>query len=310
MAQNIPWGTMRRKQIFHGRVELLHILLALTIASTLAACAAVQGFQNSPEPSSSAEARRAKYYGETADDAYYAAPAAQREAIRDELVYGKMQVLEDDFLDFEKSLNSAGNYVSVGSDLAVLLLSGVAATTGGTTTKSALAAASAGIVGARAVVNKDLYYQKTLPALISQMQANREKARLVIIQNLKQPDSVYPLNSAEIDLKKLEEAGSLLNAVNDISQQATSQKNETQSLIQMYQTTTFVKTPTTDKLHSWLFPNGQLDKTRFKTLADWLTNNSDPSLHNVPVATFVSSDVEAATLEPARERATKELNIQ
>lgn len=279
-------------------------------ASALAACATVEGFQKSPEPAAAVDARRLKYYGEHADDAYYAAAAADRQPIRNDLVYGKMQVLEDDFLDFERSLNSAGNYVSVGSDLTVLVLSGLAATTGGTTTKSALSAASAGIVGAQGVVNKDLYYQKTLPALISQMQANREKVRLTIVQNLQQPDAAYPLAAAEIDLKKLQEAGSLVNAVNDISQQATTQKNNAQSLIQMYQTTSYVQTATTEKLHSWLYPNGKLDKTRFKTLQDWLANNSDASLRNVPVATFAESDVAGNSLEPARQRAIKELNIE
>jgi uncharacterized protein YceK len=94
------------------------VIRVLAIAMTLAVvngCASVTGYQKAPESTSVTEARRTKYYGAAADAVYYSAGTGARQAIRDELVYGKMQVLEDDFLDFERSLNSAGNYVSLGS---------------------------------------------------------------------------------------------------------------------------------------------------------------------------------------------------
>lgn len=287
-------------------------LVSLVLAA-LAGCAAVEGYQSNPETSSALSARREKYYGAHADDPYYAAALADRRRIRNELVYGKMQVLEDDFLDFERSLNSAGNYVSVGSDLTVLVLSGLAATTGGTATKSALSAASAGIVGAQGVVNKDLYYQKTLPALISQMQANRERARLRIIQNLiRHPDEVYPLNSAEIDLKRLEEAGSLLNAANDISQQATTQKKGTEQQIQQQlRSLTFQSSDSATKLQAWLYSNGKVDQAHYDTLQAWLNRQPESFLRNqdYPPAAFVSGDTDAADLEPIRQRALNDLGI-
>jgi len=287
-----------------GRVLSAVVSLLL---SALAGCAAVEGYQSNPETSAAINARRDKYYGPYADDPYYGAALADRRRIRNELVYGKMQVLEDDFLDFERSLNSAGNYVSVGSDLTVLVLSGLAATTGGAATKSALAAASAGIVGAQGVVNKDLYYQKTLPALISQMQANRERVRLRIIQNLiQQPDGAYPLNSAEIDLKRLEEAGSLVNAMNDISQQATTQKKGTEQQIQQQlRSLTFSSSDTATKLQAWLYSKGNVDQGRYDALQAWLNRQPESFLKNqdYPPAAFVSGDTDAANLEPIRERA-------
>lgn len=287
--------------------------LLLTMGpSVLSACASMDGYQKSPEPSSVAEERRTLYYGDHADDAYYKASPSQRQAIRDDLVYGKMQVLEDDFLDFERSLNSTGNYVSLGSDLTVLVLNGLGATVGGATTKSALSAASAGIVGARGAVNKDLYYQKTLSALISQIQANREKARLRIIQNLRQSDSAYSLNSAEIDLKHLEESGSLLNAVNDIAQQATNQKNGSAAQIQQLQSLTFATTNSATSLQAWLYPNGKVNQSHYDALQAWLNKQSEIFLNgqNYPPAAFVTGDSSNADLESIRQRALDDPALQ
>jgi hypothetical protein len=289
------------------------LALAVIFASTtLGGCASVDGYQKSPEPSSVIKSRHLTYYGVNADAAYYSASGDARQVLRDQLVYGKMQALEDDFIDFERSLNSAGNYVSLGSDLTVLVLNGIAATTGTAATKSALSAASAGVVGAQGAVNKDLYYQKTLSALICQMQANREKARLTIIQNLKQSDSAYPLNAAEIDLKRLEEAGSLVNAVNDIAQQASTSKQNSQAQIQVWQTLISANTESASQLQAWLYQNGKVNQANYDALQAWLNKQPESGLNgqNYPPAAFVSGDTSTADLEPIRVRAVNDLTLK
>ncbi|HEX3912711.1 MAG TPA: hypothetical protein VHW71_04325 [Steroidobacteraceae bacterium] len=293
-------------------LRVVGTLLLTALAGTISGCASIDGFQKSPEPSSVVKARNTKYYGLNADDDYYSASGDARQSLRDQIVYGKMQVLEDDFLDFERCLNGAGNYVSLGSDLTVLVLNGLAATTGTAATKSALAAASAGVVGAQGVVNKDLYYQKTLSALISQMQANREKARLTIIQNLKLSDVAYPLNAAEIDLKRLEEAGSLVNAVNDIAQQATNSKQNSQALIESLQSLTFTGTDSAAKLQAWLYPNGKVDQANFDALQAWLNRQPETFLkgQGYPPGAFVSGDTDTADLEPIRVRAVADATLK
>ena len=93
-----------RNHLMVTSIRGLVVMIALT---DLGACASINGYQKSPEPSSVVKARHTKYYGANSDDGYYAASGDARQTLRDQLVYGKMQVLEDDFLDFERSLNSA-----------------------------------------------------------------------------------------------------------------------------------------------------------------------------------------------------------
>jgi hypothetical protein len=294
---------------FAAQCTIAAALIAIA-TFTLTGCAAVDGYPRRPETHSTVEARREMYYGAKADDTYNATAADQRKAVRDILVYGKMQVLEDDFLAFERSLNSAGNYVSVGSDLGVLVLNGLAATTGTAATKSALAAASAGVVGAQGAVNKDLYYQKTLAALLAQIQANREKARLTIIQKLGSSDADYPLNAAEIDLKKLEEAGSLVNAVNDISQQATTQKAVTEDQIKNVQKLSASVTKTSERIRAWLYIDGKVDQVHYDALQAWLNIQPEPFLNGqgFPPAALLG-DTPASDLEPIRARACADTKL-
>jgi hypothetical protein len=58
-----------------------------------------------------------------------------------------------------------------------LATNAVATVTGGEVTKAALAAGSAFMVGTQGAISKDLFYQRTIPALLAQMEANRTDAK-------------------------------------------------------------------------------------------------------------------------------------
>lgn len=145
---------------------------------------------------------------------------AQRRAFRDQVVINRLRAYDIKFGEFEKRLWGDSNVVSLGGDLAILMLGGLGATAGSAVTKSALAAASAGIVGAQAAINKDLYYQRTLPALLSQMEANRDKIKLMILEGLKKEDVKYSLFQADLDLDALQRASGIPAAIGDITEQA------------------------------------------------------------------------------------------
>ena len=131
-----------------------------------------------------------------------------------------MRACDIEFADFERRLYGDGNVVGLGGDLVGLVLTGLIATTGNAATKSALGAASAGVIGASAAINKDLYYQKTIPALLAQMEADRLKALAPITTGLKLSDADYPLMQAYIDLDAYKSAGSIPAAITAINQNA------------------------------------------------------------------------------------------
>ncbi|MCC6718871.1 MAG: hypothetical protein IT555_13390 [Acetobacteraceae bacterium] len=190
---------------------------SLLLASLASGCAPFIGFPDDPAARSALKS----YFGPDSEAEYRDSdPDAVRTAVRNRIVRQRLYGYDLEYSDFKRGLASQGNIVSVGGGLAVLGLSGVAATTGNLATAGALAAASAGVIGAQGLINKELYFQKTLPALVAQMDAARDRIIAKILDGLVLPDSSYPLVRANVDLARLKDAGSIESAIGTISEQA------------------------------------------------------------------------------------------
>lgn len=128
------------------------------------------------------------------------------------------------YYQFRISLSRDARGSSLGLDIAAL-----AAGTIGSVAKSAaneLAAAAAGLTGARASVNRELYFERTLPAIVSQMDTNRLRIRAEIFRRLREDDVVqYPLEQAFADIHTYEMAGSLDGAIQQITTAAGNANN-------------------------------------------------------------------------------------
>lgn len=288
---------------------------AMILAAALTGCVTVEGYPKDPQSTQTLSALQSRYFSATSEDRYVSASTDQRQAIRDEIVLGRMRTYDIEFSRFERALSANGGYLSLGGDLAGLVLGGLGATTGSTATKSALSAASGGIIGAQGVVNKDLFYQKTVPALIAQMQANRASVKLTIYKGLALPDSLYPLGRADMDLAELNDSGSLPNAISNVTQSAANQVTETNLQISLHQMT-YANTSSAKSIRAWLFQDGAIHQDRMDKLQSWLTNNSDTSLHGLLAAQLAEGDgvgqggsVAASILEQARLKALQDLTL-
>ena len=191
----------------------------------LAACAPLVGYPKDPEDTDATLARLKPYFDGTQELIYLGLAEPARTLKRNEIVLARMHSYDIEFSDFERGLYGEGNEVTLGSDLVGLILGGLTATTGNAATKSALGAASTGVLGAKAAIDKDLYYQKTIPALLAQMEADRLKASLPITAGLKLSDADYPLMQAYIDLNAYQSAGSIPAAINAVNKNAGNAKD-------------------------------------------------------------------------------------
>ena len=289
-------------------------LAGVVCLSVLGGCAALSGYPKDPQNSSALSQLRDKYFAEGIDDCYRAGDCQKllnltgRQAIRDDVVLNRMRVYDMEFSLFVRDLSSTSNSVSIGTDLTALALNGLGATAGDAATKAALAAASGGVIASNGAVNKDLFYEKTVPALVAQMQADRLKAETSILSALVKPDVDYSLQRAELDLDTLNDAGSLNAAVANITQQSSTQQAQSQLQMNLYQTAVTAYTPSASAVRTWLKNGATLDMGRYNQLQAWLTNNSDPNLHGVTVEQL--TDVSNDSLEAARQRAIAEVPIK
>ena len=141
-------------------------------------------------------------------------------AWRNEVVNCQIHAVDLQFTSFEQSLSRENVGLNTGVDMAVIGLGAATGVVAGAGTKSILGVISSGITGAKGIIDKDVFYSKTMPALLTQMEAQR-KAQLVKIRTgLKSSADKYPLSEALIDVEEYYKAGSIPAAVQGIIEQS------------------------------------------------------------------------------------------
>jgi hypothetical protein len=256
----------------------LAAILFSCVSLLLTGCASLEGYATDPENTNATLTNINPYFDGTKEQDYYSSAAddAVRTPKRDAIVVARMRGYDIEFSKFERELLGGSNTISISSDLTGLVLAGLTSTVGSAGTKAALGAASAGVLGANSAINKDLYYQKTIPALIAQMEANRAKRKLTIIQGLGLPDSKYSLAAALSDLDDYRDAGSIPDAISSITQSASDAKQVADTNI------TFARTG----LDLTQLPTTQSIQAKLKALTDAqilaVAKTMSPNLANRP----------------------------
>lgn len=142
-------------------------------------------------------------------------PAKQR-AFRNNLVWAYIRAADDQYRLFLVSVNKSMKGSNFGLDLAGVLVSSAGAVVHGAANE--LSATAAALAGARGSINKELYFERTLPAIEAAMRANRLRVKTAIATHLLN-DGVdrYPLQQALADLNDYQLAASLNAAIQEIT---------------------------------------------------------------------------------------------
>jgi len=299
-------------------VRFCAFLAVITGTGLLGGCSSLSGYPEDPQnpgtPGNSAAltALRDKYFSPGIDACYRAGDCTAelglkgKQAIRDDVVLNRMHVYDMEFTLFVRDLSGANNSLSVGSDLTALVLNGLGATTGDAASKAALAAASGGVIAANGAVNKDLFYQKTVPAIIAQMRADRQTVEASILLALGKTDADYPLQKAVLDLDTLNDAGGLNSAIASITQKSSESQATAQNVVDINRTGTMSTSDTTVKIQAWL----TADPANAGKLAKWWVDNAPKELSSAPVEMLVDSPANEFETQRARAIADAALAIK
>jgi hypothetical protein len=213
-------------------------LITVLVGAFASACSTIQGYPVDPENTQKAMQAVGGAFDGTDETAYYrSSDSAYRAKLRNDIIAKRVRGYDLAFSSFERQLLTSNNSLSLGTDLAAITLGGLIATVGGQQTKAVLGQISSGVVGANAAINKDLFYQKSIPALISQMKAERAKVLLVIITKSHLSDEDYPLYNSMYDLDEYRDAGSIPNAIAALTEVSTADKNQAEAAL------TFIRSP-------------------------------------------------------------------
>lgn len=262
---------------------------ALSIVMMSALLAGCQSLGGAPPPTRSRADTLASVASKTSltvIDQYDAEKdSEQRRLRRNMFVNARIVEINANYDAFARAISVEQRSVTIGSQILVLGLAGGAAVAKSAATKTRLATWSAGILGTQSLVDKELYFNKTLPALKAQMEASRQTAIAKLRVGMSKPDAEYSLDSAQSDLRDLEVAGTVDGALGAITSEAGKQNAQATEVIARITTARFSYDDASDTIRRFWKPDGSINKENEKKLKDWLAANAE----GMPITFFISS---------------------
>ena len=200
-------------------------ILAFAPAAMLAACAS---FQAHPDPvldtravvaSANHDIREVLTAFGDPDGVNGRRRGLDRQQYRNMVVGTLIMAADARYLQFRRRLAAESRGSSLLLDIGILGLSN-GASIASEATANALAAGAAGLTGTRAAVSRDVYFDRTIPAMIGIMDAERTNMRTSIMASLRRSAEEYPLAIALSDVAAYEAAASLDGAIEILTREA------------------------------------------------------------------------------------------
>ena len=152
-----------------------------------------------------------------------------RRGYRDMIIGTYLMAADLRFNEFRRHLSRQSRGSNFGLDLGILGTAGAASIVNSERSANILAAIAAGLTGTRAAINRDVFFDRTLPALFAAMDGARTEIRTSIMVNMRRSADEYPLSVAFADLANYENAGSLDSAIERITGDAVDRADEAQA---------------------------------------------------------------------------------
>lgn len=229
--------------------------------------------------------------------------AEKRRIARNAFVDKCVAAIETSYQIFAQNLSTDQKSFAVGSDLAASGVTAAATLAKSARTKTHLTTYASVILGLRGSVEKELFFSKALPALMTQMEASRDVVMARIIQNKARPVTEYTLDGALTDLKAYYAAGTLTGALTEVTADAGRSAATAKMELKRVTEGDYSYTDAGQKLRRYWRPDGAINAANAANLQTWLSTNAG--------GRSVSELVYGIGVPPALQtQAVKDLNIQ
>ncbi len=198
------------------------LLLVMLVSFLLHGCAS---FQGSPDWNAAKSLDQVDPLYQQYIDRYYRATTPQaRQRIRNQFIEIRSGLIDRNYAIFKESVYTQRVGTSVGTDIATLFLNAAGAALPDAGVKTGTSALSAGIIGSKTSIDKNVYFDRTLPALLAQMDGRRSEIRGGILAGMATDVERYPLMQAASDLDAYFHAGTISGAISAATTQAATAK--------------------------------------------------------------------------------------
>ncbi|HBM88197.1 MAG TPA: hypothetical protein DD437_06625 [Rhodobiaceae bacterium] len=154
---------------------------------------------------------------------------ASRRDARNNILNGRLAAFDIQFNRFQRELHSVGVGTQLSTDTALLGLGAAGAVVSGGTSQL-LSAIAGGITGFQGSVDREVFFEQTMPVLLQQMNAQRNLIRAKIRAGLLKSVTDYPLGQGLADIESYYFAGSIPGALVGISDAAGKSNDRAQAI--------------------------------------------------------------------------------
>lgn len=152
-------------------------------------------------------------------------------AYRNKVIAIYMTAIDDQYGIFRKKLNSQRKGVGLGLTLASLGLNGASPLVG-VGSKDVFSALAGGATSARTSLDKELYFDQALPALLAAMDAERLKVKATLLERMREDAAIYSMSQAFIDLNAYQAAPSFERAIDKLTAAANADRSEADTKVE------------------------------------------------------------------------------
>jgi hypothetical protein len=204
----------------HGALKRLQLLSVLVLAIQFCGCTI---FRDGGAPQQSFDVKKdleelaTRYKESTTITEFYKNPS---EEARNEFVTGRIVLMNIRYIQFIRGMTREKQVLDAATDILLLSLNLTGAGISGETAKTIFHSLAAGVSGSKIALDKNFYYEKSVPALVAAMNAERASILESITASIRKPLSQYPFNDAVTDVQRYFEAGTLMGAINAIQRDA------------------------------------------------------------------------------------------
>jgi hypothetical protein len=161
-----------------------------------------------------------KYLPSKVVETFNGKAAGEKRAYRDEVIFVYLTAVDARYQNFLIGLSRQNKGTNLLLDSLTLGLTG-GASLAGKTTANGLSAGAAFASGAQGKINARLFYEKSLPALISMMEAERYKKKADIIRKVSKLDATeYGMAEALADISEFQDAATMERAITLLTEAA------------------------------------------------------------------------------------------
>ena len=158
---------------------------------------------------------------------------------RNDCIFALMGTIDAAYYEYRKTVRGLADTGNAATDIVGIGISSAATLVPGATTKTILSAINTGLSGAKAKIDSDILYSKSITLIVTQMDADRDDWKSRIFTQINDPakSGNYGMYQAATDLLSYYEAGTWDHALTSLDAQASSNLSNCRAAVKSAQTT-------------------------------------------------------------------------